>query len=79
MRGKPGFSITGTASDVARGTALIPYVKFDSRTTFEAGVARIRPGDEGAFTWSRRGLRGVQVYVETVDGTVRSNAVTIAR
>jgi hypothetical protein len=33
---------------------------------------------DGTFQWSRRSGKRTSVYVETPDGSVRSNTVTIA-
>jgi hypothetical protein len=56
---------------------LRPWVRPGGRASFVQGSARILVDVEGGFTWQRRGVKTVSVFVESPDGSTRSNVVTI--
>jgi hypothetical protein len=52
-------------------------VRAQGQTSFTQGSREILVDVKGKFTWQRRGVKSMTVYVETPDGLVRSNKVTI--
>ena len=70
------ISATGTVAGLPAGTALTPYVRFEGRPSFVAGLARIVVQADGSFRWSRlvRSDRALTAYVAWTD--VKSNEVT---
>lgn len=71
--------VSGSATGIQAGTALTPWVRLGAQEVARAGIADIRIGSSGAFQWQRRAARKVAVYLTTVDGTARSNTVSIPR
>ena len=78
VRGRPGISIAGTSTELGMGALLVPFVRFADDGGFARGVARIVVDTSGEFAWSRTTRRAVTVYVETEDGSTRSNEVRVA-
>jgi hypothetical protein len=61
------------------GAIVRPWVRAQGRTFFTQGTREILVDMKGDFTWQRRGVKTMTVYVETPDGSLRSNQVTIPR
>lgn len=78
VRGKAGIVITGTATGLAAGTRLLPWMRFGDQETFRRGAMAILPNETGGFIWQRRGARAITVQIRTHDGQVNSNSVTIS-
>ena len=78
VRGRPGISIAGTSTELRMGAWLVPFVRLAGDADFRSGSARIAVNVSGEFAWSRATRRAATVYVQTEDGSVRSNEVTIA-
>lgn len=83
ITGTRGTAPTGSVITVsgittlAPGTILRPWSKRPGRSAFTEGSAEILVAPDGSFTWSRRAARGIAVYVQAVDGSVRSNSIRI--
>jgi hypothetical protein len=71
------IEVTGESTGLAEGTKLVPYIRFPGQTSFTAGVARPRIDADGNFEWQRKTGKRVSVYLQTEDGTYRSNRVII--
>jgi hypothetical protein len=79
VRGRSGIVLSGATTGFGTGGLLRPWVRLPGQTTFTQGRARILVDADGAFTWQRRVGKKVTVYVETPDGMLRSNRITIPR
>lgn len=71
------IAVTGTASGLDAGVTLRPWLRVAGQPSFSPGAASIPVGEDGRFTWDRRAGKRVTVYVETSDGSLRSNRVAI--
>jgi hypothetical protein len=79
VRGRSGIVVTGATTGFGMGAIVRPWVRLPGQTTFTQGRASILVDESGGFTWQRRVGKKVTVYVETPDGSVRSNRITIPR
>ena len=79
VRGRSGIVVTGATTGFGLGAMVRPWVRLPGQTTFTQGRASILVDESGGFTWQRRMGKKVTVYVETPDGSVRSNRITIPR
>jgi hypothetical protein len=79
VRGRAGIEVTGATTGIGMGAIVRPWVRLPGQTTFTQGRASILVDESGEFTWQRRVGKRVTVYVETPDGSVRSNRITIPR
>ena len=77
VRSKPGIRITGTATHLASGAILRPWIRFPGQASFTQGTAQILVDTNGDFTWGRTTGKKTYVYLATPDDTLRSNRVTI--
>jgi uncharacterized protein (DUF427 family) len=77
VRGVPGVIVSGISTGLGQGAILRSMVRFPGQTTYTQGSAQILVDQDGAFTWQRRTGKKTYVYVETSDGTTRSNRVVI--
>lgn len=71
------IEISGTSTGFGMGGTLRPWLRFRGQSAFSEGAATILVGMDGTFDWGRRTGKRVSVYVQTPDGSVRSNVVTI--
>jgi hypothetical protein len=69
--------VTGSASGIDAGATLKPWLRVAGQPSFSPGAASISVDEGGRFTWDRRAGKRVTVYVETSDGSLRSNRVAI--
>jgi hypothetical protein len=72
-------ALTGVTQGFEMGAIVRPWVRLPGQTTFTQGKASILVDVDGEFTWQRRVGKKVTVYVETPDGSLRSNRITIPR
>jgi len=76
VRGRPGIVVAGSSTlDV--GAIVRPWLRFPGQATYAEGSARVLVDDTGAFTWERRTGKRVSVYMQTADGLLTSNRVTM--
>ena len=61
------------------GAILNPWVKLAGQTTYSQGTAEVLVSLDGTFEWGRKSGKKAYVYVQTPDGSVGSNAVSIVR
>jgi hypothetical protein len=69
--------VSGTTTGFGMGGTLRPWVRIAGQKSFTEGAATILVSMDGTFEWSRRSGKRTSVYVDTPDGSVRSNTVTI--
>ena len=71
------IQVSGTATGLGMGAILKPWVRLTGQTVFAQGSADILVSMDGTFDWSRRSSKRLSVYVQTPDGSQRSNTVII--
>ncbi|MFM1965996.1 MAG: hypothetical protein RL134_1721 [Actinomycetota bacterium] len=79
VRGKPGIIVTGVSTGLAKDAVLRPWFRFAGAKADTEGVAVIRVGEDGSFTWKRSTGKTIYVTVKTSDATVVSNRIVIRR
>jgi hypothetical protein len=72
-------ALTGVTQGFEMGAIVRPWVRLPGQTSFTQGRASILVDVDGGFTWQCRVGKKVTVYVETPDGSLRSNRITIPR
>jgi hypothetical protein len=77
VRGGSGIVVTGATSGFGMGGIVRPWVRAQGQRSFTQGAREVLVDVKGDFTWQRRGVKTMTVYVEIPDGSVRSNQVTI--
>jgi hypothetical protein len=71
------IAVSGTTTGFGMGGELKPWIRPAGKAAFTQGVANILVGVDGTFEWGRRAGKQVSVYVQTPDGSVRSNTLTL--
>ena len=71
------IEVTGTTTGLGMGAILNPWVRLAGQTAYSQGSAQVLVSMDGAFEWGRTTGKKVSVYMQTPDGFVRSNTVTI--
>jgi hypothetical protein len=71
------IEISGSTTGFGMGGALRPWIRLPGQSMYSEGLATILVSMDGTFEWGRRTAKQVSVYVQTRDGSVRSNAVVI--
>jgi len=77
VRGGSGIVVTGGTSGFGMGAIVRPWVRAQGQSSFTQSAREVLVDVKGEFTWQRRGVKTMTVFVETPDGSVRSNRVTI--
>jgi hypothetical protein len=77
VRGRSGIVVTGVSTGLEAGAILRPWMRYPGQMTFTEGVSDILVSMSGEFSWQRRTAKRVTVYVQSPDGSVTSNRVTI--
>ncbi len=77
VQGRPGVIVSGTSTGLGMGAILRPWTRLPGEVEFREGIAQILVSTAGTFDWQRRTGKRVSVYVQTADGSLRSNTVTI--
>lgn len=71
------IEVSGTTFGFGVGAMLKPWVRLAGRSAYAQGAARVLVTMDGTFTWGRKTGKKASVYMQTPDGSLRSNAVTI--
>jgi hypothetical protein len=71
------ISILGISIGLNPLARLHPWIRVSGQANFTRGSAIIPVGADGSFEWSRRSSKRTFVYVATLKGETRSNAVLI--
>lgn len=69
------IGVVGKADGIPSGATLRVLVRLDGESQFSPGVGVVTVAGDGSFAWSRRASRSADVFVETLDGPVRSNTI----
>jgi hypothetical protein len=73
-----GVKVQGSVTGVEVGTVFHPWFRLPGQTSYTKGIAVVRVEDGGKLSWQRKFAKRVSVYLESQDGRVKSNTVTIA-
>ena len=73
------IAVSGTSTGLGMGAVLKPWVRLSREASPTEGIASILVSMNGTFEWSRRSIKAASIYVQTPDGSARSNTVTIPR
>ena len=71
------IEVTGMTYGFGIGAILNPWVRLAGQTAYSQGSAQVLVSMDGTFAWGRTTGKKVSVYMQTPDGSVRSNTVTI--
>ena len=71
------IEVAGRTTSFGMGGTLRPWLRFAGQSTYSEGAATILVSMNGTFEWGRKSSKKVSMYVQTPDGSVRSNPVTI--
>lgn len=79
VRGKPGVIVTGSTTNIAAGTILLPRIHFQGEIDYYDGLKRIPVRDDGSFTWNRRTGKKIYVIIRVADQAIRSNRLILPK
>ena len=71
------IEVTGSTTGFGMGAILDPWVRLSGQAAYAQGSSQVLVSMDGTFTWGRTTGKKASVYVQTPDGSVRSNTVTI--
>ena len=71
------IEVSGRTTGFGMGGTLRPWTRFPGQSAYSEGAATILVSMDGTFEWGRKTGKRVLVYVQTPDGSPRSNTVTI--
>ena len=71
------IEVTGSSSGLGMGAILKPWVRLAGQSAYSQGSAEVLVSADGTFEWGRRTGKMMSVYMQTPDGSARSNTVTI--
>lgn len=71
------IQVTGSTNGFGMGAILNPWVKLAGQSAYSPGSAQVLVSIDGTFDWGRNTGRKASAYMQTPDGSVRSNTVTI--
>ena len=71
------IEVSGSTTGFGMGAILNPWVRLAGQSAYTQGSAQVLVSMDGTFRWGRTTGKKASVYMETPDGSVRSNAVTI--
>lgn len=71
------IEVTGSTTGFGMGAILNPWVRLSGQSTYAQGSAQVLVSMDGTFQWGRTTAKKASVYMQTPDGSVRSNTVTI--
>ena len=71
------IEVTGSTTGFGMGGVLNPWVRLAGQSAYAQGSAQVLASMDGTFAWSRTTGKKASVYMQTPDGSVRSNTVTI--
>jgi DNA-binding beta-propeller fold protein YncE len=72
------ITISGSATGLEVGAIVHAWVKFAGQRSYVEMPSDVLVSEDGNLEWARRASKSTAVYVQTTDGTVRSNTVVIA-
>lgn len=72
------IEVTGSTTGFGMGAIVNPWVRLAGQSAYAQGSAQVLVGMDGTFTWGRITSKKAQVYMQTPDGSTRSNTVTVA-
>lgn len=77
VAGVPTVGVDGTATGLAAGAKVKPWIRFPGQTEYVAGSARPVVGEDGTFFWQRKTDKKIYVVFTNEDASKVSNRVII--
>lgn len=71
------ITVKGSTTGFDTGAILDPWVRMAGQWAYAQGAAQVLVSMDGTLTWSWMAGKRVSVYMQTPDGSVRSNTVKI--
>ena len=71
------IEVKGSTTGFGMGAILNPWVRLAGQSKYTQGSAQVLVSMDGTFEWSRRTGKKASIYMQTTDGSVRSNAVVL--
>ncbi len=71
------IEVAGRTTGFGMGGTLRPWLRFAGQSSYSEGAATILVSMDGTFEWGRKAGKKVSVYVQTPDGSARSNVIII--
>ena len=71
------IEVSGSTTGFGMGGVLNPWVRLAGQSAYSEGSSQVLVSMDGTFAWSRTTGKRASVYMQTPDGSVRSNTVTI--
>lgn len=71
------IEVTGSTTGFGMAGILDPWVRLAGQSAYSEGSAQVLVSMDGAFEWSRTTGKKASVYMQTPDGSVKSNTVAI--
>lgn len=71
------IEVAGSSTGLGMGAVLNPWVQLAGQSAYSPGSAQVLVSMDGTFEWGRKAGKKASVYMQTPDGSVRSNTVTI--
>jgi DNA-binding beta-propeller fold protein YncE len=72
------ITISGSATGLEAGAIVRAWVKLAGQRNYVAMPSDVLVSEGGNLEWARRASRSTSIYLQTTDGTVRSNTVVVA-
>jgi hypothetical protein len=69
--------VSGSTAGFGMGAILNPWVRLAGQAAYSKGSAQVLVSMDGTFEWGRTTGKRTYVYMQTPEGSVRSNTVTI--
>ena len=71
------IQVAGSTTGFGMGAILNPWVRLAGKSAYSQGSAQVLVSMDGTFEWGRTTGKTASVYMQTPDGSVRSNTVRI--
>ena len=69
------IEVSGSTTGFGMGAILNPWVRLAGQSAYSQGSAQVLVSMDGTFSWGRTTGKKAAVYMQTPDGSVRSNTV----
>ena len=71
------IEVSGSTTGFGMGAIVHPWVRLAGQSAYSQGSAEVLVSMVGTFDWGRKTGKKASVNMQTPDGSVRSNTVTI--
>ena len=71
------ITVSGSTTGFGVGAVVEPWVKLAGQSAYAKGSAEVLVSAWGTFEWTRKTSKKVSLYIQTPDGSVCSDTITI--